>query len=48
MMLLKFPFETPLPLLAEFDEIASIDCRLIRLCLTLVGVEWKVEHEGVD
>jgi hypothetical protein len=39
MMLLNLPFEAPLPLLVEFDEIASIDCRLIRLCLTLVGAE---------
>jgi hypothetical protein len=32
----------------QIDGTASIDCRLIHLCLTLVGADWKVEHEGVE
>jgi hypothetical protein len=48
MLSLDLPFETPLPLPIEFDGIASIDCRLICMCLMLVNVEWKVEHEGME
>jgi hypothetical protein len=42
------PFKTPLPLPTKFDGTTSIDHRLIHMCLALVGVKWKVEHERVE